>query len=169
MNIIIVAGTRPNFIKIAPIINELKRNHTTISFQLVHTGQHYNDSLNDIFFKELNIQTPDINLNCGSGTHAEQTSAIMIGFEKYLMTNNAELILVVGDVNSTLACGIVAKKMNRQLLHVEAGIRSFDLSMPEEINRLLTDAITDQFFTTSEIANNNLIASGISKIGRAHV
>ena len=163
MNIIIVAGTRPNFIKIASIIHEIRKNYTNISFQLVHTGQHYNDSLNEIFFRELNIPEPDTNLNCGSGTHAEQTASIMIGFEKYLTTNNAEIIMVVGDVNSTLACSIVAKKMNRQLIHIEGGIRSFDLTMPEEINRLVTDSITDHFFTTSSFANNNLIKSGIEE------
>ena len=161
MNIVIVAGTRPNFIKIAPIIHEIRKSHPDISFQLVHTGQHYNETLNDVFFHELNIPKPDINLNCGSGTQAEQTAAILIGFEKYLNTNPSKLILVVGDVNSTLACSIVAKKMNRQLIHIEAGIRSFDLSMPEEINRLITDSITDHFFTTSVIANENLLKAGV--------
>jgi UDP-N-acetylglucosamine 2-epimerase (non-hydrolysing) len=162
MNIIIVAGARPNFIKIAPIIHAIK-NHTNINYSLVHTGQHYNDSLNEIFFRELNIPAPDINFNVGSGSHAQQTAAIMIAFEDYLKTNNAELILVVGDVNSTMACSIVAKKMHRQLIHVEAGIRSFDLNMPEEINRLITDSISDHFFTTSEIANKNLIKAGVDK------
>jgi UDP-N-acetylglucosamine 2-epimerase (non-hydrolysing) len=162
MNVIIVAGARPNFVKIAPIIHAIKH-HPNINYKLVHTGQHYNDTLNEIFFRELNIPAPDVNLNVGSGSHAQQTGAIMIGFENYLKINKAEIVLVVGDVNSTMACSIVAKKMNRQLIHVEAGIRSFDLSMPEEINRLITDSIADHFFTTTEIANKNLIKSGIDK------
>lgn len=163
MNIIIIAGTRPNFIKIAPIIHEIRKNHTDISFQLVHTGQHYNDSLSKIFFQELNIPEPTINLNCGSGTQAEQTAAIMIGFENYLNTNNGNIVLVVGDVTSTMACSIVAKKMGRCLIHVEAGLRSFDLTMPEEINRIVTDSLANHFFTTSHIANNNLMKSGVSE------
>jgi UDP-N-acetylglucosamine 2-epimerase (non-hydrolysing) len=162
MNIIIVAGTRPNFIKIAPIIQAIK-NHPGIHYKLVHTGQHYHESLNEVFFKDLNIPAPDHNLNVGSGSQAKQTAAIMTGFEEYLLNNKAEIVLVVGDVNSTMACSIVAKKMNRQLVHVEAGIRSFDLKMPEEINRLVTDSITDHFFTTSESANQNLIKAGIDQ------
>jgi UDP-N-acetylglucosamine 2-epimerase (non-hydrolysing) len=163
MNIIIVAGTRPNFIKIAPIIREILKNHKDISFQLIHTGQHYNDSLSKIFFQELSIPEPTINLNCGSGTQAEQAAVIMTRFESYLNTNHGNIVLVVGDVTSTMACSIVAKKMGRQLIHVEAGLRSFDLSMPEEINRIITDSLTDHFFTTSHVANNNLLKAGVSE------
>ena len=161
MTIIIVAGTRPNFIKIAPIVHQLTKEN--ISFQIVHTGQHYQDSLNDIFFRELSIPPPNINLQVGSGSQAEQVAAIMIGFEKFLQSNLAPIVLVVGDVNSTMACSLVAKKMGRQLLHVEGGIRSFDLEMPEEINRLVTDSITDHFYTTSTFANDNLVKAGINR------
>ncbi len=164
MRITIIAGARPNFIKIAPLIHEIirvKGEGADISYRLVHTGQHYNHNLSDIFFKELQIPKPDANLEVGSGTQAEQTAGIMIGFEKELIANPCDLVVVVGDVNSTMACSIVAKKLNIKVAHIEAGIRSFDLSMPEEINRMVTDAITDYFFTTSEVANQNLQKAGI--------
>lgn len=163
MHITIVAGTRPNFIKISPIIREIelrKSGGFKIDYRLVHTGQHYDQAMSGAFFKELNIPQPDVNLEVGSGSQAEQTAAIMVGFEKYLLENPTDLVLVVGDVTSTMACAIVAKKLNIKLAHVEGGIRSFDNSMPEEINRMVTDSITDYFFTTSEFANKNLKAEG---------
>jgi UDP-N-acetylglucosamine 2-epimerase (non-hydrolysing) len=165
MRLTIVAGARPNFIKIAPLIHEIlkvQKEGANISYRLVHTGQHYNEKLSDIFFRELEIPHPDANLEVGSGTQAEQTAAIMVAFEKELITHPCDLVIVVGDVNSTMACSIVAKKLNIKVAHVEAGIRSFDLSMPEEINRMVTDAIADYFFTTSHVANENLRKSGVS-------
>ncbi|MEX1121350.1 MAG: UDP-N-acetylglucosamine 2-epimerase (non-hydrolyzing) [Balneolales bacterium] len=165
MIIDIIAGVRPNFIKIAPIIQEIKKAknyYLDISYRLIHTGQHYDKNMSGSFFEQLEIPKPDVNLNAGGGTQAEQTAAIMIGFEKELNKNPADLVLVVGDVTSTLACSIVAKKLNTKVAHVEGGIRSDDLSMPEEINRLVTDSITDYFFTTSEIANENLRKAGVA-------
>lgn len=164
MQITIVAGARPNFMKIAPIIHEFIRVNAVkkmFSFRLIHTGQHYDSKMSDTFFKELDIPHPDKNLECGGGSQAEQTAAIMIAFEKELINNPTDLVIVVGDVTSTMACSIVAKKMNTRVAHVEAGIRSFDTAMPEEINRMVTDSITDYFFTTSETANENLINAGI--------
>ncbi|WP_347051457.1 non-hydrolyzing UDP-N-acetylglucosamine 2-epimerase [Flavobacterium olei] len=163
MKITIIAGARPNFIKIAPIINAIQKKQNEgfdISFRLVHTGQHYDKNLSDTFFEELNIPKPDINLEVKSGSQAEQTAAIMVAFEKELIQNPTDLVLVVGDVNSTMACSIVAKKCNIKVAHVEAGIRSGDLTMPEEINRMLTDSITDYFFTTSTSASENLLKLG---------
>lgn len=163
MKITIIAGARPNFIKIAPIINAIKKKQnegSEISFRLVHTGQHYDKNLSETFFEELNIPQPDINLEVKSGTQAEQTGAIMVAFEKELLQNPCDLVLVVGDVNSTMACAIVAKKCNTKVVHVEAGIRSGDLTMPEEINRMVTDSITDYFFTTSTSASKNLLKFG---------
>lgn len=164
MKITIIAGARPNFMKIAPIIsaiNSAKEYGNAISYRLVHTGQHYAEKMSDTFFKELNIPLPDVNLACGGGTQAEQTASILIAFEKELKAYPADLVLVVGDVTSTMACAIVAKKMNTKVAHVEAGIRSYDLTMPEEINRMVTDSITDYFFTTSVTANANLKKEGI--------
>jgi UDP-N-acetylglucosamine 2-epimerase (non-hydrolysing) len=166
MNITIVAGARPNFIKIAPIIDAIKlkqKQGFIINFRLVHTGQHYDKNLSDTFFEELNIPYPDTNLEVKSGSPAEQTAAIMIGFEKELAQNPCDLVLVVGDVTSTMACTIVAKKTNIKVAHVEAGIRSGDMLMPEEINRIVTDSLTDYFFTTSTRANENLIKLGVAK------
>ncbi|RCS27050.1 UDP-N-acetylglucosamine 2-epimerase (non-hydrolyzing) [Polaribacter sp. WD7] len=164
MNITIIAGARPNFMKIAPIIHQIhsvNQKRKKISFRLVHTGQHYDKKLSGTFFEELNIPNPDKNLGVGSGSQAAQTAAIMTAFEKELLEYPADLVLVVGDVTSTMACAIVAKKMNTKVAHVEGGIRSFDLSMPEEINRMVTDAITDYFYVTSEIAIENLKNIGI--------
>ena len=166
MNITIVAGARPNFMKIAPIIDAIKQkqeNGFNMSFRLVHTGQHYDKNLSDTFFEELNIPYPDINLEVKSGTQAEQTAAIMIGFEKELIQNPCDLVMVVGDVTSTMACTIVAKKQGIKVAHVEAGIRSGDMHMPEEINRIVTDSLTDYFFTTSHYANDNLKQLGVSE------
>lgn len=164
MNITIIAGARPNFMKIAPIIEAIKvekKLGKNIDFRLVHTGQHYDKNLSDTFFEELGIPFPDVNLNVKSGTQAEQTAAIMIQFEKDLSANPTDLVLVVGDVTSTMACSIVAKKDHVKLAHVEAGIRSGDLKMPEEINRIVTDSLTDYFFTTTVLANNNLKKQGV--------
>jgi UDP-N-acetylglucosamine 2-epimerase (non-hydrolysing) len=166
MKITLIAGARPNFMKIAPIIHAIKsvqQNGKNVQYRLVHTGQHYDEKMSDTFFKQLNIPHPDANLGCGGGTQAEQTAAILIAFEQELTANPADLVLVVGDVTSTMACAIVAKKLNTDVAHVEAGIRSFDLTMPEEINRMVTDSITDLFFTTSTFANENLKKSGVSE------
>lgn len=163
-NITLIAGARPNFMKIAPIIHAIQKSRSdgsNISYRLVHTGQHYDQKMSETFFDELNIPRPDVNLGCGGGSQAEQTAAIMVSFEKDLQRNPADLVLVVGDVTSTMACSIVAKKLNTKVAHVEAGIRSYDLTMPEEINRMVTDSITDYFFTTSEYANQNLRKQGI--------
>ncbi len=165
MLIDIIAGARPNFMKIAPIIDAIKRKAAegyNINYRLIHTGQHYDKNMSGDFFEQLGIPEPDANLGAGGGTQAEQTAAIMIGFEKELTANPADLVLVVGDVTSSMACAIVAKKLNTKVAHVEAGIRSFDLTMPEEINRMVTDSITDYFFTTSATANSNLQKAGIS-------
>jgi UDP-N-acetylglucosamine 2-epimerase (non-hydrolysing) len=167
MKITIVAGARPNFMKIAPIMHALKLHNNTSSnkleFSLVHTGQHFDEKMSETFFRELNIPHPDVNLSGGGGSQAEQTAAIMVAFEKYLIENPCDLVLVVGDVTSTLACSIVAKKLQIKVAHVEAGIRSFDMSMPEEINRMVTDSITDFFFTTTTWAGQNLIKSGVKE------
>jgi len=166
MNITLVAGARPNFMKIAPIIAALIEKQTKgfpIAFRLVHTGQHYDKNLSDTFFTELDIPLPDINLEVKSGTQAEQTAAIMIGFEKELTQNPCDLVLVVGDVTSTMACTVVAKKASIKVAHVEAGIRSGDMQMPEEINRIVTDSLTDYFFTTSTYANANLKRQGVNE------
>ncbi|MEC4048199.1 UDP-N-acetylglucosamine 2-epimerase (non-hydrolyzing) [Flavobacterium sp. SUN046] len=167
MRITIVAGARPNFIKIAPIIKAIEKkqdNGALVSYRLVHTGQHYDKNLSDTFFEELNIPFPNANLEVKSGSQAEQTAAIMIAFEKELLNHPTDLVLVVGDVNSTMACAIVAKKLNIKVCHVEAGIRSGDMTMPEEINRIVTDSITDYFFTTSIWAGENLIKTGVDPL-----
>lgn len=164
MRVTLVAGARPNFMKIAPILHAIKKagdNGKSISYRLVHTGQHYDKNMSGSFFEELSIPLPDANFACGGGTQAEQTAAIMIAFEKELMANPSDLVVVVGDVTSTMACSIVAKKMNIRVAHVEAGIRSWDVTMPEEINRMVTDSITDLFFTTSDTANRNLLNQGV--------
>ena len=154
-HITIIAGARPNFVKIAPIIHAIKKDGS-MSYRLVHTGQHYDEKMSGSFFQELDIPLPDVNLGCGGGSQAEQTAAIMVAFEKDLLANPTDIVLVVGDVTSTMACSIVAKKMCTPVAHVEAGIRSGDLTMPEEINRIVTDSLADYFFTTSEVANRNL-------------
>jgi len=164
MQISIIAGARPNFMKIAPIIEAIKRKEAEgvdIHYRLIHTGQHYDRNMSGSFFEELGIPDPDVNLDCGGGLQAEQTANIMVHFEKELLQHPADLVLVVGDVTSTLACSIVAKKLCTKVAHVEAGIRSGDLTMPEEINRMVTDSITDYFFTTSDVANTNLKKAGV--------
>ena len=161
LKIILVAGARPNFMKIVPILRELKRNYTqSIQPVLVHTGQHYDQNMSGFFFAQLGIAEPDYNLTVGSGSHAEQTAAIMVRFEEVCTREQPDMVLVVGDVNSTIAAGLVAKKMGICLVHVEAGLRSGDHSMPEEINRLATDAITDIFFTTEMHGTDNLLKEG---------
>lgn len=165
MKIDLIAGARPNFMKIAPIIDaihEAQKEGKNIHYRLVHTGQHYDKNMSGNFFEELGIPDPDINLGAGGGTQAEQTAAIMIGYEKLLMQEKSDLCVVVGDVTSTMACSISAQKMHVKVAHVEGGIRSGDWTMPEEINRMVTDSITNYFFTTTELANNNLRNIGIS-------
>ena len=166
MKITMIAGARPNFMKIAPIIKAIEiaqKNGYDLNYRLVHTGQHYDDKLSKVFFEELGIPEAQINLGAGSGTQAEQTAKIMIEFEKDLISNPTDLVVVVGDVTSTMACTIVAKKLNTKVAHVEGGIRSFDMTMPEEINRMVTDSLADYFFTTSRIANENLKRTGIKE------
>jgi UDP-N-acetylglucosamine 2-epimerase (non-hydrolysing) len=165
VNITIVAGARPNFMKIAPIIHAIhaaQKDGKNIRYRLVHTGQHYDKIMSGDFFDQLDIPEPNVNLEAGGGTQAEQTANIMVKFEKDLSENATDLVLVVGDVTSTMACAIVAQKAATKVAHIEAGIRSNDWAMPEEINRLVTDSITNYFFTTSEFANRNLKTSGIS-------
>lgn len=162
----IIAGARPNFMKIAPIIRELIsicENGFDLKFRLVHTGQHYDPLLSSVFFEQLGIPEPYINLEVGSGTQAEQTAAIMVRYESFLYKEKCDLCLVVGDINSTMACSITAQKLGIKVAHVEAGIRSDDWSMPEEINRRVTDSITNFFFTTSKSANENLKKNGVSE------
>ncbi len=164
LKIDLIAGARPNFMKIAPIIdaiNDAKRNGDDIDFRLIHTGQHYDKNMSDSFFEQLGIPQPDVNLGAGGGTQAEQTAAIMVGYEKILSSSRTDLCLVVGDVTSTMACSIVAQKLHIPVAHVEAGIRSGDWTMPEEINRRVTDAITNYFFTTTVEAGLNLKNSGV--------
>lgn len=164
MKIDLIAGARPNFMKIAPLIDAIKRAQSEgrkISFRLVHTGQHYDRNMSGSFFEQLGIPEPDVNLGAGGGTQAEQTAAIMVGYEKLLLEGKPDLCLVVGDVTSTMACSIAAQKLHVKVAHVEGGIRSGDWSMPEEINRMVTDSITNYFFTTTHIADENLLKSGI--------
>ena len=166
IHIDIIAGARPNFIKISPLINAIiKKNNFKhiINIRLIHTGQHYDTSMSDDFFDQLNIPLPDFNLNAGGGSYMDQTSKIMIGYENILKKKLPDFCVVVGDVISTMACSIVAKINKVNLIHIEGGIRSFDRRMPEEINRLITDSISDYFFTTSMSANKNLINEGINK------
>lgn len=164
MLIDLIAGARPNFMKIAPITHAIQlaqKENIKIDFRLIHTGQHYDKNMSDSFFEQLNIPYPDVNLGAGGGTQAEQTAAIMIGYEKVIIEKKPDLCLVVGDVTSTMACAITAQKSNVKVAHVEAGIRSGDWTMPEEINRMVTDSISNYFFTTTLIANNNLKKNGV--------
>ena len=164
--ITIIAGARPNFVKIAPIIHAIKEAREKgedLDYRLVHTGQHYDKNMSGEFFEQLQIPEPHNNLECRGGTQAEQTAAILVSFEQELMANPADLVLVVGDVTSTMACALVAQKLDTKVAHVEGGIRSHDWTMPEEINRLVTDSITNYFFTTSELANTNLRRGGVDE------
>ncbi|MCP3924019.1 MAG: UDP-N-acetylglucosamine 2-epimerase (non-hydrolyzing) [Desulfobacterales bacterium] len=162
MKIFLIAGARPNFMKIAPIARELEKNKD-IKYRIIHTGQHYDQNMSYVFFEELGIKNPDYHLKDCSGTTTQQTARIMIEFEAICKSERPDLVIVVGDVNSTLACSIVAKKLNLKLAHVEAGLRSFDLTMPEEINRMVTDSISDIFFVTEEEGLVNLRKEGKSK------
>jgi len=162
MKIINVVGARPNFMKMAAIMRAM-RPYRKINPLLVHTGQHYDANMSDTFFKDLELPKPDIHLEVGSGTHAVQTARVMERFEKVLFDEKPDLVLVVGDVNSTLACALAAGKLHIKVAHVEAGLRSFDRRMPEEINRVLTDQMSDFLFTTCEDANRNLAKEGIAR------
>lgn len=162
----IIAGARPNFMKVAPVIHALEARKAAgghLTYRLVHTGQHYDPRMSGEFFEQLGIPQPDVNLEIGSGTQAEQAAGIMVGYERLLLEDPSRLCLVVGDVTSTMACAIAAQKLRVRVAHVEAGIRSGDWTMPEEINRMVTDSITDWFFTTSETANDNLRRAGIEE------
>ncbi len=159
MKIIAVAGTRPNFVKIAPLMAAFAK-HPAIEAMLVHTGQHYDARMSEVFFQQLGIPEPDINLGVGSGTHAEQMGKIMMAFEPVVTEHRPDVVVVVGDVNSTIACGIVAVRAGVKLAHVEAGLRSGDRAMPEEINRLMTDAISDYLFCSEPAGVENLRAEG---------
>jgi UDP-N-acetylglucosamine 2-epimerase (non-hydrolysing) len=161
--ILCVVGARPNFMKIAPIIRALNSQQTALEPYLVHTGQHYGADMKTSFFDQLNIPEPDVDLNVGSASHAIQTAEIMKRFEPVLDKNDYDAVLVVGDVNSTIACGLVAVKKNIPLIHVEAGLRCYDKTMPEEINRVLTDQISDLLFTTERSARDNLVKEGIKE------
>ena len=166
INLDLIVGARPNFMKIAPIIKAIERKAAqgeAIDYRLVHTGQHYDRNMSGSFFEELGIPEPHVNLNAGSGTQSEQTAGIMLGYEKLLLKQKPDLCIVVGDVTSTMACAIAAKKLLVPVAHVEGGIRSGDMTMPEEINRIVTDSITDYFFTTSETANANLRRYGVEE------
>lgn len=160
--IALVAGARPNFMKIAPIMRALKSHEATLEPILIHTGQHYDPEMSDIFFEELGIRKPDKFLNCGGGSHAQQTARIMMAFEEVALGLEPHWVVVVGDVNSTAACSLVAKKLHMQVAHVEAGLRSGDRRMPEEINRIVTDAISDLFFVTEPAGEQNLLKEGHS-------
>jgi UDP-N-acetylglucosamine 2-epimerase (non-hydrolysing) len=160
--ILLVVGARPNFMKIAPIVRELGRFPGIFASTLVHTGQHYDAAMSEVFFDELGLPRPDVDLGVGSGSHAQQTAAIMAAFEPIVLERAPDLVLVVGDVNSTIACALVAVKLGVRVAHVEAGLRSFDRGMPEEINRVLTDQISDLLFITEASAEANLIREGIA-------
>jgi UDP-N-acetylglucosamine 2-epimerase (non-hydrolysing) len=162
MKVFLIAGARPNFMKIAPIYREALK-HNQVQCKIVHTGQHYDYEMSEAFFEDLELPKPDFFLSAGSGTHAVQTAKIMVTFEELCEDERPDLIIVVGDVNSTLACSVVAKKLLIEVAHVEAGLRSFDLTMPEEINRMVTDAISDYFFVTEESGAANLVQEGKSK------
>ncbi|HUK59675.1 MAG TPA: UDP-N-acetylglucosamine 2-epimerase (non-hydrolyzing) [Stellaceae bacterium] len=157
----IIGAARPNFMKIGPLYHAFLNERHWAQALIVHTGQHYDYSMSEAFFADLGLPEPDVNLEVGSGTHAEQTAGVMLAYERFCRTSRPDWVIVVGDVNSTLACGLVAKKMNLQLAHLEAGLRSRDRTMPEEINRLVTDAIADLLWTPSEDADENLLREGI--------
>ena len=160
--ILCVVGARPNFMKIAPVIRAMRAASPPLPVRLVHTGQHYDPEMNRSFFETLGIPDPDINLEVGSASHAVQTAEVMRRFEPVLDREGAAAVLVVGDVNSTLACALVASKKGVPVIHVEAGLRSYDRTMPEEVNRVLTDQISDLMFITEKSARENLVREGIS-------
>jgi UDP-N-acetylglucosamine 2-epimerase (non-hydrolysing) len=158
-----VAGARPNFMKIAPLCREFQRYKSQFKTLLIHTGQHYDFEMSETFFKDLKIPKPYVHLNIGSGTHTVQTANVMTAFEKVLLKEKPCLVIVVGDVNSTLACSLVATKMDVKVAHVEAGLRSFDRSMPEEVNRIVTDSLSDYLFVSEESGCQNLKKEGIHR------
>jgi len=160
LKVINVVGARPNFMKMAPIIEAMNRHPEIFTHLLIHTGQHYDEKMSHAFFNDLGMPRPDIDLGVGSGSHAEQTARIMVEFEKVCLRERPDLVIVVGDVNSTMACTITAKKLGIRVAHVEAGLRSRDMDMPEEINRLCTDVLCDYLFTTDHYADANLLAEG---------
>ncbi len=162
MKILNVVGARPNLMKIAPLVEAMRCCPDTVQV-LLHTGQHYDDNMSQVFFDDLGIPRPDVYLGVGSASHAEQTARVMVGFEKVLLEDRPDVVVVVGDVNSTLACAVTAAKLWVPVAHVEAGLRSFDRRMPEEINRVVTDALSDYLFTTSRDADENLLREGISR------
>jgi UDP-N-acetylglucosamine 2-epimerase (non-hydrolysing) len=168
LKLLLIAGARPNFMKVAPIMKAVAAHNAdgpngevAIDCRLVHTGQHYDQKMSEVFFKELGIPTPEINLGVGSGSHAVQTANVMTRFEPVCLEEKPDWVVVVGDVNSTMACTLVAAKLGIKVAHVEAGLRSFDRTMPEEINRIVTDALSDLLLTPSEDANENLLREGI--------
>lgn len=161
MKIDLIAGARPNFVKIAALYHANVELGNLLEIRIIHTGQHYDDSLSGSFFKQLDLPEPAINLHVGSGSQAEQTAAIMIAYERVLLKEKPELCIVVGDVTSSFACAVTAKKLDVKVAHVEAGIRSYDWKMPEEVNRVLIDSISDYFFTTTPSASSNLLKTGI--------
>ncbi|MEO8373223.1 MAG: UDP-N-acetylglucosamine 2-epimerase (non-hydrolyzing) [Candidatus Solibacter sp.] len=166
MKFLLIAGARPNFMKIAPIMEAFatqRSGHADLQVLLIHTGQHYDPKMSDGFFEDLHIPQPDINLGVGSGSHAQQTARVMVTFEEVCLREQPDWVVVVGDVNSTMACTITAKKLGIRVAHVEAGLRSFDMSMPEEINRLCTDVLADLLFTTDPIADRNLRREGVAE------
>ena len=163
MKILNIVGARPNFMKMNPIIKAMDKHPDIIKYLLIHTGQHYDMKMSKAFFDDLGMPIPDIDLGVGSGSHAEQTAKIMVEFEKVCLKEFPDLVIVVGDVNSTMACTITAKKLGIKVAHVEAGLRSRDMRMPEEINRLCTDVLCDYLFTTDRFANENLLAEGVAE------
>lgn len=158
--ILLVAGARPNFMKIAPLVRELSKRNGLFDYRIIHTGQHYDRDMSAVFFEELEIPPPHRHLDVGSGSHAEQTARIMVRFEEACLAEKPKLVIVVGDVNSTLACAIVAKKLQVEVAHIEAGLRSGDRTMPEEINRIVTDSVSDYFFVTERSGVDNLLSEG---------
>ncbi|MEM7174694.1 MAG: UDP-N-acetylglucosamine 2-epimerase (non-hydrolyzing) [Chlamydiota bacterium] len=160
MRVLNIVAARPNFMKMAPLLVAMQKSKA-IEPLLLHTGQHYDDQMSKVFFNELKIKDPDVFLECGGGSHAEQTAKVMLAFEPILVKNRVDLVVVVGDVNSTLACSLVAAKLHIPLAHIEAGLRSFDRVMPEEINRIVTDSLSNYLFTTTKGAERNLIKEGV--------
>lgn len=163
IKVVSIVGARPNFMKIAPVLKAMAPHGARFEHCLVHTGQHYDERMSQAFFEDLGMPRPDYNLEVGSGSHAEQTARVMIAVEPLLVEHVPDCVLVVGDVNSTLACALTAKKLNLNVAHIEAGLRSLDRTMPEEINRLATDAISDLLFTTDRFANENLANEGVPR------
>lgn len=160
LRVVAIVGARPNFMKVAPLAwAAAERDDVTID--IVHTGQHYDRNMSELFFEELGIPEPSVNLGVGSGSHAKQTAEVMVRFEEYVLEQRPDLVLVVGDVNSTIACALVATKLHVPVVHVEAGLRSFDRAMPEEVNRILTDSISDRLYVTERSGLENLAAEGV--------